>query len=156
MIKDRQNEITNWLREIHGIEMRFSTASLAAKHMNSIDLYKEEYKAVINGPVPKNEVDSLLNEFGVTEEFYRDWLIETGGGPIGPDWYDGITELRDSQIKLETEPWSISGFVIGWDGAGNPMVLQSTGVIITEDHNFGGVYEVASSFETLLNNGISS
>ena len=30
MIKDRQNEITNWLREIHGIEMRFSTASLCA------------------------------------------------------------------------------------------------------------------------------
>ena len=36
MIEDRQNEITNWLREIHGIEMHFSTASLYAKRTMQI------------------------------------------------------------------------------------------------------------------------
>jgi len=33
VIEDRQNEITNWLREIHGIEMHFSTASLGAEEI---------------------------------------------------------------------------------------------------------------------------
>jgi len=87
---------------------------------------------------------------------YKTWLIETGGGPIGSDWYDGIEELEQSQKKLKEEPWNISGFVIGWDGAGNPLVLQESGEILTEDHNFNGVYKVASSFEQLLVKNVSS
>lgn len=118
--------------------------------MNIIEKYKQEYKAVMNGPISEKAVDDLLTQYNVTNLIYRNWLAETGGGPIGPDWYDGIEELKESQEKLKREPWSISGFVIGWDGAGNPIVLSGNGEIITEDHNYGGVHNVASSFEALL------
>jgi hypothetical protein len=124
--------------------------------MNIIDNYKLQYQGSYNGAVNEKEVDEILNQFSVTNENYRKWLIHTGGGPIGSDWYDGINELKQSQEKLKGEPWSISGFVIGWDGAGNPIVLSQSGVILTQDHNFGGVYEMASNFNELLANHVSS
>ncbi len=124
--------------------------------MDLIDKYKEQYKGIFAGPVQSNDIDSLLNLYGITDKAYRLWLVETGGGPIGPDWYDGIEELSQSQEKLKSENWNITGFVIGWDGAGNPLVLLHNGAIVTEDHNFGGVHEVASSFEKLLSVHVSS
>ena len=37
-------------------------------------------------------------------------------------------------------------FVIGWDGSGNPFgIEEATGRILVEDHNFGGIHELASS-----------
>ncbi|HSG41844.1 MAG TPA: hypothetical protein VLA72_01705 [Anaerolineales bacterium] len=77
-------------------------------------------------------------------------LFKLGGGSIGSDWLDGIDEVQQSQEKLKSEPWTISGFVFGWNGAGNPLVLENNGAIITEDHNFGGTRNVANSFDELL------
>jgi hypothetical protein len=48
-------------------------------------------------------------------------------------------------------------FVIGWDGAGNPFGIETaTGKILVEDHNFGGIHEMASSFEAFLERGLLS
>ena len=48
-------------------------------------------------------------------------------------------------------------FVIGWDGAGNPYGIDSaTGKLLVEDHNFGGIHEVATSFEAFLTKGLLS
>ena len=124
--------------------------------MNIIENYKQQYKGAFNGAVNETDADLILNQFGIVNESYRNWLVQTGGGPIGSDWYDGINELEQSQEKLKNEPWSISGFVIGWDGAGNPIVLRQNGEIFTEDHNFGGVHKVASSFNELLATHVSS
>jgi len=124
--------------------------------MNNIENYKQQYQGAFNGAVSEASVDEILSQFGITDECYRDWLIQTGGGPIGPDWFDGIDEIQQSQKKLKSEPWTISGFVIGWDGAGNPLVLKKNGAIITEDHNFGGVHKVANSFDELLAMNVSS
>jgi hypothetical protein len=45
--------------------------------------------------------------------------------------------------------------VIGWDGAGNPFgIEQATGRVVAEDHNFGGVHELAQSFVTFLQRGL--
>jgi len=124
--------------------------------MNTIQKYKQQYEGTFNGSLSPEEVDAVLSQYDVTDAIYIHWLIETGGGPIGPDWYDGINELKESQKKLINEKWNVSGFVIGWDAAGNPVVLQGNGAIVTEDHNFGGVHVVASSFEELLAKHVSS
>ena len=124
--------------------------------MNIIENYKQQYQGSYNGAISEEAVDEVLSQFSVTNESYRNWLVQTGGGPIGSDWFDGINELKQSQEKLKNESWSISGFVIGWDGAGNPIVLSQNGEIFTEDHNFGGVHKVASSFGELLASHVSS
>jgi len=124
--------------------------------MDIINSYKQQYQGAFNGAVSEEAVDEVLSQFSITNESYRNWLIQTGGGPIGSDWLDGVNELKQSQEKLKNEPWSISGFVIGWDGAGNPIALNNNDEIITEDHNFGGVHKMASSFNELLASHVSS
>jgi len=124
--------------------------------MNIIEKYKKQYEAVIDGPASEEAVDKLLAHYQVVNPLYRNWLIETGGGPIGSDWYDTLAELDESQTSLQNDLWTISGFVIGWDGAGNPLVLCEDGKIITEDHDFGGIHNVAFSFEALLVKHVSS
>lgn len=118
--------------------------------MNIIEKYKKQYEAVIDGPASDLDVDEILNRYGVSNSLYRDWLIQTGGGPIGPDWYDTLAELEESQKNIKNEFWTITGFVIGWDGTGNPIVLSEDGKVITEDHNTGETYNMAFSFEALL------
>jgi len=46
-------------------------------------------------------------------------------------------------------------FVIGWDGFGNPYGIDAaTGRILVEDHNFGGIHEMAASFAEFLAMGL--
>jgi hypothetical protein len=118
--------------------------------MNLIERYIKEYSGAYNGEVDPTVADDILGQIGIENEVYRDWLIMTGGGPIGPDWYDGVDELIESKEKRESEDWTISGNVIGWDGSGNPIALQTDGRILVEDHNFGGIHLVALTFTDLL------
>ncbi|MCH2157688.1 MAG: SMI1/KNR4 family protein [Oleiphilaceae bacterium] len=124
--------------------------------MDVIEIYKAQYEGAFNGPEAEEAVDELLAQFGVVNSVYRSWLVQTGGGPIGADWYDGLAELMQSQEKLRNEDWSISGFVIGWDGAGNPIAINNSGQVVTEDHNFGGVHQLAPNFKKLLASNVSS
>ncbi|MEL4395373.1 hypothetical protein AAEH73_20325 [Shewanella algae] len=123
--------------------------------MNEIERYKEIFKGVCNTGANPDEVDALLNEYDIHDQTYREWLIQINGGPIGADWYDSIQELKNSQVTLKND-WSISGFAIGWDGAGNPIVLQPDQSIATQDHNFGGNHIIANNFKTLLIDATSS
>ncbi|XFB08386.1 hypothetical protein AAGT13_10910, partial [Azotobacter salinestris] len=126
------------------------SSTLAERGMDILTRYLEAYESVIRGPVDAEVADAILTRHGVSNGSYRSWLLASGGGPIGPDWYDGVEELQQSQEKFKEEKWSVAGFVIGWDGAGNPIVLSNGGKILTEDHNFGGVHELAESFDELL------
>jgi hypothetical protein len=103
--------------------------------------------------------DDLANfeqEFGPIPEDFRWFLIECGGGVIGSEWIDGIKELSSTHRKVKDAQrrgfYRIAQFFpLGWDGAGNPYGYDlNTGHIVTEDHNFGGVHEVASDFYDLL------
>ncbi|HEY6096194.1 MAG TPA: SMI1/KNR4 family protein [Gallionellaceae bacterium] len=123
--------------------------------MDTLQRYLKAYEGVIRGPVDAEVVDAILSRHGVANRSYRDWLLASGGGPIGPDWYDGVEELPQSQEKLKNEKWNVAGFVIAWDGAGNPIVLGTAGEILTEDHNFGGVHQLAEGFDDLLAANIS-
>jgi hypothetical protein len=46
-------------------------------------------------------------------------------------------------------------FVIGWDGWGNPYgICQSSGRMVVEDHDVGGIHEMAESFVAFLVRGL--
>lgn len=124
--------------------------------MDLIGKYLEEFEAIIDGPLDEGTVDGLLSKYQVRDSFYRSWLIQTGGGPVGPDWLDGADELEASQAKFARESWALKGFVIGWDGSGNPIVITLSGTVETEDHTFGGVNRLAGSFSELLAKCVSS
>ena len=84
---------------------------------------------------------------------FRWFLAECGGGSVGSEWVDDITELPHSHDKFRREAahpngWTMCDvFVIGWDGAGNPFGIHTpTNELRVEDHNFGGVHRMAESF----------
>lgn len=88
---------------------------------------------------------------------YRWFLEHCGGGPWGAEYIDGIEDLLDSHRKFAEEAreprgWTLKDFfLIGWDGAGNPYGIdERSGAVVVEDHTFGGVHELAPSFEDLL------
>ena len=100
----------------------------------------------LHGPIPQD---------------FRQFLQVFGGGAVGSEWVDGIEQLTKTheKFKAETGPkgWQLQGvFIVGWDGSGNPFGIEmSSGAILVEDHDFGGVHEMAPSFEAFLLRGIN-
>ena len=103
------------------------------------------------------ELADFEAQFRPIPPVFRWFLLECGGGPVGPDWVDGIDKLSQTHRKFERERqsgrgWTLTNvFVIGWDGAGNPFgIKEDSGAVVVEDHNFGGVHELAPSFADFL------
>ncbi len=71
-----------------------------------------------------------------------------GGGVVGSEWVDDIHQLRKSHLKFKDEEGDVeSFFIFGWDGAGNPLLIdRDTDEVFTFDHNFGGRHSLAPSF----------
>jgi hypothetical protein len=108
-----------------------------------------------------SKLNTFESAFGPIPSDFRWFLMHCGGGTIGCEWVDGIDELADTHGKFNAESqiengWTMSGvFVIGWDGSGNPYGIETTtGKILVEDHNFGGIHEMAPSFEAFLERGL--
>lgn len=103
------------------------------------------------------ELQEFEAAFGAIPDDYR-WLLSTcGGGVIGTERVDGIEELAKTHAKFRREfgpprGWTMRDvFVIGWDGFGNPFGIEhSSGRILVEDHNFGGIHELAASLEEFI------
>lgn len=113
-------------------------------------------------PATESELREFEAEFGPIPSEFRWFLSACGGGPVGGEWVDGIAQLADSHRKFRSEcggpfGWSMAGvFVIGWDGGGNPFGINRTsGRLVVEDHQFGGIYELAPSFAAFLASGLS-
>ena len=110
-------------------------------------------------PATEKQLREFEAIFGPIPGDYRWYLAHCGGGVIGSEWVDGIDELPASHRKFRAEcgpgGWSMRDvFVIGWDGRGNPFgIHRSTGKLLVEDHDFGGVHEVAESFEAFVIRG---
>lgn len=96
------------------------------------------------------------SEHAAIPEDFRWYQSECGGGVIGHEWIDGINELGESHSKFSQESsdggWTLKNFfVIGWDGWGNPYGFDLTsGKIVSEDHDFGGIHVMGESFFDLL------
>lgn len=112
-------------------------------------------------PATEEQVREFEAAYGSIPEEYRWFLLTCGGGHFGSEAVDDIEELVMSHAKFAREFGPPRGctiknvFIIGWDGSGNPFgIEQSDGRIIVEDHNFGGVHELAPSLEAFMLNGI--
>ena len=104
-------------------------------------------------PATTEQIERFEQAFGEIPPEYRWFLLNCGGGVVGREWLDGITKLPASQTKYQKEfgpplGWSMERvFIIGWDGFGNPIgIHKPTGRVLLEDHNFGGITELAGSF----------
>jgi hypothetical protein len=108
-----------------------------------------------SAPATEAQLDLLEADLGVHVPAGVRWfLLHLGGGVVGSDWIDDVTQLRASHAKFgrERSAWGLPEcFVIGWDGSGNPIAVENgTGRLIVPDHDFGGVHELAPSFEEFL------
>ena len=107
-------------------------------------------------PASPEGLAAFESEFGPIPADYRWYLAECGGGVIGSEWIDGIEELAATHKKVREGQnrgfYRISHFFpVGWDGFGNVYGYDlGTGHIIMEDHNFGGVHEIASGLYDLV------
>ncbi|WP_153557103.1 SMI1/KNR4 family protein [Roseimaritima sediminicola] len=111
----------------------------------------------------EGQLKAFESTFGPIPDDFRWFLLQCGGGTIGSEWVDGIDELPETHRRFRAEcereaGWTMAGvFVIGWDGGGNPFGIETpTGKVLVEDHNFGGIHELAPSFEAFLERGLLS
>ena len=106
-------------------------------------------------PALQEDLAAFEKEFGPIPADYRWYLAECGGGVIGSEWIDGIEELAATHRKVREGQtrgfYRIARFFpLGWDGFGNAYGYNlDTGHIVTEEHNLGGVHEVASDLYDL-------
>lgn len=112
-------------------------------------------------PATDEQIGQFEREFGPIPADFRWFLQACGGGVVGSEWVDNIHQLIATHAKFRAESlpedgWSMKEvFIIGWDGGGNPFGIDaSTGKVLVEDHAFGGIHEMAPSFEQLLLQGI--
>lgn len=111
-------------------------------------------------PATEQELSRFESAFCPIPKDFRWFLAKCGGGVVGSEWIDGISQLSATHEKYNREKgsqgWQRSAaFVIGWDGSGNPIsICDVSGVVLVEDHNSHEVYELAPSFEEFLTKGI--
>ena len=105
-----------------------------------------------------SEVADFESRFGAIPTDLKWFLLVLGGGAVGTEWLDDIRQLAESHTKVaaEQEYWKLLDcFVVGWDGAGNPMALsRSTGELVVADHNTGQRHQLAPSLQAFLVAGL--
>lgn len=135
------------------------TMDAAIRHA-IVTAYGELPNGCRHAPATEEQLQLFEKEFGPIPPDFRWFLAACGSGVCGSEWIDGINDLPESHRKFLAESgidgWSMRNvFIIGWDGAGNPFGIdQLAGRILVEDHNYGGIHEVANSFRELLVRGL--
>lgn len=112
-------------------------------------------------PATEAELRAFEAEFDPIPPDFRWFLSACGGGPVGSEWVDGIADLAETHRRFREQceagfwPGLAEVFVIGWDGCGNPYGVHGpSGRVVVEDHDFGGVHEMAGSFVAFLRAGL--
>jgi hypothetical protein len=112
-------------------------------------------------PATEQELAAFEGIYGPIPEDYRWFLLTCGGGHFRAEEVDDIVRLTESHAKFKREfgpprGWTMRDvFIIGWDGSGNPFGIETiTGRVVVEDHNFGGIYELAPGLEQFMLRGI--
>ncbi len=118
-------------------------------------------KSLRREPATEQELRTFETSYGPIPEDYRWFLLTCGGGHFGAEEVEDIERLTRSHDKFRREfgpprGWTMRDvFIIGWDGAGNPFGIQTTtGRVVVEDHNFGGIHELAPSLEEFMLRGV--
>jgi hypothetical protein len=126
---------------------------------------KEHLEALPDGlrhePATEEQLREFEAKYGEIPEGYRWFLLACGGGHFSSDEVDDIVRLAETHAKFRRElesprGWTMKGvFVIGWDGSGNPFGIErASGRVVVEDHNFGGIHELAPSLEQFMLRGL--
>lgn len=112
-------------------------------------------------PATEEQLREFEARFGEIPGDYRWFLLTCGGGHFGAEEVDDIVQLTQSHIKFRNEfgpprGWTMTGvFIIGWDGFCNPFGIETvTGRVVVEDHNFGGIHELAPSLDEFMLRGV--
>jgi hypothetical protein len=123
--------------------------------------WSERPDSIRSLPASDAQIAAFERQFGAIPPDLRWFLEECGGGVVGSEWVDDIGRLGETHTKFLAESGDPRGwrmedvFVIGWDKAGNPFGIHlKSGKVIVEDHDFGGIHEMASSFEAFLEQGL--
>lgn len=121
--------------------------------------WKQLPESIRYQPATLPQIDEFESEYGPIPPTYREFLLQFGGGAVGGEWLDGVDQLSTTHAKFRREHgprgWQLEdAFVIGWDGAGNPLAIDRTGAVVVEDHNFGGVHQLASSLMAYMAKGL--
>lgn len=108
----------------------------------------------------EDEVNAASQEIGIPfPEDYREFLLRYGGATVGPYPVFGLrpTDVMDDDrwsvldVTSEVRSSGLDGvsnwIVFSEDHAGNPIGMDADGKVWIFDHDFGGVTELAESFE---------
>ncbi|MCJ8332441.1 MAG: SMI1/KNR4 family protein [Lentisphaeria bacterium] len=90
-------------------------------------------------PATDEDIHLFEQQFGPIPESYK-WVLKNCGKMIiGSDFTDDIIQLSESHKKFNAEKligngWTLKDiFLIGWDGAGNPIGIEiQSGHILIE------------------------
>ena len=102
----------------------------------------------------ESQLQAFEAEHGPLPKDVRWFLAECGGGGLDPSigGQSGIEALSRAHRKFKKEVakgfWDLmrATFMLGWDGAGNAFGLEiPSGRVVLQDHNFGGLHEIAPS-----------
>jgi hypothetical protein len=109
------------------------------------------------------EIDAASEELGIPfSDDYREFLLRYGGAMIGPYPIFGLRAvdvMDDSRwsvvdVTRELRSSGLDGvkrwLVFSEDHSGNPIGMDGDGKVWIYDHNFGGVSELSSSFESYI------
>jgi SMI1 / KNR4 family (SUKH-1) len=137
---------------------------LSAESKQKIQAHVEAMPAGLKcSPATEEQLLEFESTYGAIPEDYRWFLLVCGGAHFGAEKVDDISRLKTSHAKFKREfgpprSWTMKDvFVIGWDGLGNPFGIEySTGRILVEDHNFGGIHELAPSLEEFMLKGVGN
>ena len=111
-------------------------------------------------PATDIEIADFIDCCREIPEDYLWFLKNCGGGVVGAEWIDGIDSLHGTHTKFDEECAIPNGytikesFVIGWDGAGNPIAISPEGKLIVQWHDSRTIEMLAPSFESWLLKGL--
>jgi hypothetical protein len=109
-------------------------------------------------PVSVEEIRAAERELGMTfSNDYVEFIRQYGGAQVGPQDIFGLrrAELMGTSWptvtaatnSFKTWPGMENKYVVSMDGAGNPIGIDSLGVVWISDHNAGyKVEQIAESF----------
>ena len=125
-----------------------------------LEFWKAREPGISYPPASEKQIEDFEGVCRAIPEDYRWFLLNCGGGVIGSEWVDSIDELHSTHTKFDEEcaienGWTIgNSFIIGWDGSGSPIAIDPEGKIIVEWEADSEVYQLASSLEEWLLNGL--
>lgn len=124
----------------------------------------QEFPIIVANSFPTvNEIEQASIELGIPfPNDYVQFLQEFGGATVGPYPIFGlrpVSVMGDEEwsvvkmtkfYRAQPVPGTDKWVVFSEDHAGNPIGFDAKGVVWIHDHDFGGIAQLAESFEDYL------